>query len=196
MRRTAGIAALFFLLALTSASAQTSSTSAAYGQVINALTAPTINSVTTTCSASTTWTYQITAVDAAGGSTLGSSPSSSVSTGCTSLSTANYNIITFTTPAGAVACNIYRVTSSPTTGRIAKVPCGTNLQQVYVDSNNGTLDSSSPPTVQGSGSISAAGSVIAQNFLRTSNKTSTLVGLDDKSNWMSDGCRRSRLTEE
>jgi hypothetical protein len=137
------------------------------GVVTNTLATPTINSVTTTCAGSTTWTYSVAALDAANGSTAGSTQVS-VTTGCTTggIGPTSYNLIKFTAVSGSVLCNIYRVT--PAAGRIANVPCGAGAAQYYLDASTATIDSSSAPTNPSTGSILASGTITAQNFLSSS----------------------------
>jgi|SRR5580698_11033895 hypothetical protein len=156
--------ALLFMFS--TGSAQTSPVTV-FGVATNTFAAPTINAVTTTCSGTTTWTYQVAALDAAGGSTAGSTQVS-VTTSCTTsgiggISNTAYNLIEFTAPVGAVLCNIYRVT--PATGRIAAVPCGSNTPQYYLDDSTATLDGSQAPGIPSTGSILASGTVTGQNFL-------------------------------
>ncbi|MFZ0287203.1 MAG: hypothetical protein WAL32_18390 [Terriglobales bacterium] len=124
--------------------------------------------MTSACSGSSdTWNYSIAALDAAGGSTAGSSTPVSVTNNCAMLTPTNYNAVTFTAPSGSVTCNIYRLPPSPAVGRVAMVPCGGGIQQTYLDNGNTTLDVSGPPSNPSTGSILATGTMSAQNFLST-----------------------------
>ena len=120
----------------------------------------------------TTWTYSMAAVDASGNSTSGTSASTSA--GCVApLSSTNYNLIIGTAPLGAVTCNIYRTTGG-TTGLVASIPCGAATPAMYIDQNSTTvINSSSPPSLNSTGGLSAKGTVAGSNFLASGSGAGT-----------------------
>jgi hypothetical protein len=154
-----------FLLISSVITAAQSSPMSVGGVLTNPLTAAPTVSVSTNCSGGgTTWKYSVTALDAAGGSTVGTAAQTTA--GCTTalISASNYNKITITAANGSVSCNIYRVLPASAIGRIANIPCGLGIATIYLDISTATVDSTSAPTTDTTGSVTATGIVTAQAF--------------------------------
>ncbi len=115
-----------------------------------------------------TWKYKVVAADATG-ATTDASTELSVTNGCTSLSTtpATPAYISFTVPsvAGAVGCFVYRTAVPSASQHVGKlpnpVPCN---NYVFYDTGATDGDTSSAPTVNTTGSVSASGNINALSF--------------------------------
>jgi len=157
-----------FLLIANVITATQSSPMSVGGVLANPLTgAPTVSVSTNCTSGSTTWEYSVTALDAAGGSTVGTTAQTTVgcpSSGVAGISATNYNKVTITAVKGSVSCNIYRVLPSLAAGLIANVPCGLGISTIYLDTSTSALNTTSAPTTDTTGSVNATGIVMAQAF--------------------------------
>ncbi len=164
MAHSLPIGALSFLLvlAIANAQSQTSSPITVGGVVHNQLTAPATAptaQVVGTCTG-TNYQYQYAAVDAAGGITTPSGANLAVS-GCSTLNTTTtFNVVSTSTVPGASSCIVWRIAPTGNKGKVGVVPCGGAI----LDTST-SLDGSSPPGVNSTGSVSALGTVTAQNFL-------------------------------
>ena len=118
------------------------------------------------------WTYEVVAIDATGGVTMPSGPSTAVLNKCStssSLSNVAYLIVATNPVVGAVSCGIYRI--SPTPAKIAyNIPCGS----VYYDIGT-KIDTTSPPTGNTTGGMRATGTIAAQAFNATGNGAGTEI---------------------
>lgn len=118
-----------------------------------------------------TWTYKIVAKNGAG-STLSTTPASaggSTTTGNATLTSANYNIITWASVVGAASYDVYRTavgTTPSTTGKIgtvaATIATATGIQPTTYTLNDTALvgDGTTAPTVNTSGGM-GTGSALA-----------------------------------
>ena len=162
-------------LACVGAAAQTTTFSpvSVGGVVNNQLVAPTIAPVVqAVCSGATSnYQYEYAAVDAANGITSPSPANAPAVSGCTTLSTSNFNIVSTSAVSGSSTCTVWRTAPSGVKGKVGSVPCGGAILD-----NATTLDGSSPPGVNNTGSVNAGGTVTAQNFLASS---STSAGTSD-----------------
>ncbi|MDE2102987.1 MAG: hypothetical protein KGL39_37430 [Patescibacteria group bacterium] len=134
--------------------------------------APTVSNVGT--SGSSTWSYVVVATLANGSIHTAASTAGTTTTGNATLSTLNYNVISWTKVAGAYQYQVYRTahgTSPSTNGLIATIPATQNLtvlQNVYSFGGGGQLwdtglsgDSSTAPTTNNTGLL-AVGSSLPQ----------------------------------
>jgi hypothetical protein len=119
---------------------------------------------------STAYSYRVSAVTATGTENATAS-AASTSTGNATLSTTNYNTITWKPVPGATSYNVYRSASSGTpgtTGLIANVLATSSLTAVTVN-DTGLTASGSVPTTNSTGSITASGG-LRQNTSVTANQ--------------------------
>lgn len=136
----------------------------AYGLNLSQLATPGVPVITTAGTAGAqTWTYKIVARSGFG-ATLGMTPAStggSTTTGNATLTTANFNIITFPSVPGAVAYDVYRTaagTTPSTTGKIGTVSAtfaiGGAQPATYVLNDTAlAADSTTAPTVNTTGIV-------------------------------------------
>lgn len=126
--------------------------------------APTITNVGTV--GAVTWTYKIVARNGFGASVgeTAASTGGSTTTGNATLTSANYNVITWSSVVGAAFYDVYRTaagTTPSTTGLIGSVPAtvvnATGLQSATYSFNDTALagDGSTAPTVNTTGSFNA-----------------------------------------
>ena len=143
--------------------AQTPSTATVYGVSASQLTLPsTLPSAQAVCGTPTTsYQYEYVAMDASGGITAQSSPSSAIM-GCTILNSSAFNIIFVPFVPGSVSCIVYRVAP---TGSAGKLPNPIGCGGWAVDNTTTLADTSNPPTINSTGGLSASGAITAQNFL-------------------------------
>jgi hypothetical protein len=157
------------------------------------LTAPTISSVTKSCTggscSAVTYGYAVTAVNGSGGESL---PSSTVTvTNATSLSSTATNKIVWANTFGAASYNIYRASVSGGTmnvGLVANVSAGQGNAYTDDGSNNtaGTV-----PTVDSSGNLSVAGPAL---FKGSTNATNAFQVQDTGgNNWFAVDTKNGRV---
>ncbi|HET9174008.1 MAG TPA: right-handed parallel beta-helix repeat-containing protein, partial [Candidatus Saccharimonadales bacterium] len=138
------------------ASSATASLSIQGGETINQLSAPSLSSGVTNVgtAGTTTYRYQVTALDGIGETT--GSTIQQTTTGYSTLSTSNYNTITWAPIGGAVQYNIYRCTGASCTPlKIASVIGNVSS---YNDQSAGT-PSGGVPTINTTGGLTVATSI-------------------------------------
>ena len=136
--------------------------------------APSVTTVGTT--GSTTWKYAITALGAGPSvakPTTAVSATTTITNGNATLDTNNYNVITFSSVTGAVSYNIYRIAAGSSPSSIGLIGNTTSL--TYSD-QGAAGDSSTPPTVNTTGRLTAAGDLSCKHILGTSAAASIVVG--------------------
>jgi len=187
------LVALVFLLG-SAGSGYSQSQNAPFNSVVgvtsNQISNPTVTMSQVACSSGlTTWTYFVSATDAAGGSTQGTM-AQVMNSGCTStsLGTTVYSLLTITAPVGAVSCNVYRTSPTATSfnGRIATIPCGGGITATYQDIGGNALDSTTYSSNNSTGSVKAAGTITALNFLSQGSSAGT-------SDWVQGGAVQTGL---
>ena len=120
------------------------------GLTITGVAAPSAPTVTNVGTAGvTTYSYTITAVSATGGESTAST-AGTTATGNATLSSTNYNAITWTPVAGAVSYKVYRTVGGATQGLLA-----TTGSTYYFD--QGAAGSGSAPTSDTTGSLNVTG---------------------------------------
>jgi hypothetical protein len=139
---------------------------------IGGLTVPNAPVITQSGTAGTThYTYAVAAVNNNGGSTLASA-TTTTTTGNATLTTSNFNIITWTNVPGASQYYIYRTASSgspATTGWIGIVNQSNTATGTFSDTGKAPNFGATTPTQDNSGQLMANGTAIFQN---TANSTS------------------------
>jgi hypothetical protein len=105
-----------------------------------------------------TWTYKVSAVTATGSENATSS-TGSTTTGNATLTSVNYNIITWKPVPGAVSYNIYRTvagTTPSTTGLIGNVPATSSASSLTFNDTAVAISSATIPTTDTTGGITGA----------------------------------------
>jgi N-acetylneuraminic acid mutarotase len=156
------------------------------GLVVSGLAVPTLSSVASTgINNGITYQYEVSAVNYNGNYTAGSTALSNGGLGASTLTTSNYNTITWTGVSGASQYYVYRVYESggtETPGFVGTVQSNAGSNNIYTFYDNGTTmvtytngatSSSSPaPQYDTSGQLTATGTVLLQN---ANNSTSAFL---------------------
>jgi hypothetical protein len=125
------------------------------GILTDQLIAPSIsnsNVTKVTCTGTYSYTYEVVAFDAVGGTTGPASGSGTVTSAC-ALGSSGTDFVSVSAPivAGAAGCTIYRTASTYATvgtGKIGTVPCGQTFNDLGL-----TGDGTSPPSVNTTGNV-------------------------------------------
>jgi ACR3 family arsenite efflux pump ArsB len=143
----------------------------------NALSTPATPTVTCgagACNTSTTWGYEITAVNASGGETTASAQGSKSTTDDATLDATDYNTVSWGSVTGAVAYKIYRTAAggTPTSTGLIGTTSSTSFNDTGFEAAG-----NSPPTINTTGQLTVEGSALFQ----TSTNSSTAFQVQNSS---------------
>jgi hypothetical protein len=154
------------------------------GTTFNSLSAPSAPTVTAgTGSGTASYSYQITAVSSSGGETTPSS-ASSVGSRPATLSSTNFNTVSWTSVSGAVSYKIYRSSTTNASGNSASTGLLTTVTGLTFN-DVGNAASGSLPTVNTSGTVTVNGNALIKSvnnnpsaFQIQNSGGTTILGVD------------------
>jgi len=135
---------------------------------ISAPAAPTVTATGTT--GTTTWAYAVAALDGKGGETT-ASPTTTITNGNATLSSTNYNAISWTAVSGAAGYAVYRVTAggTPNTTGLIAIVSGTTLN------DEGLATITPPEGIAATPPASALGDLLVTTVVAINGTTFTLA---------------------